>query len=429
MAGPSPSAWTSNGSVKKKSRMSNYAPQHSPLPSFIDPAKATQNAQPQTGTSTPDASTQGSPLQPTMTGGKMLGAVSTLLALTPRGRTDEITRLTALAHGFIGLASEDEIVTLAKAVAGRDDIGEGLIDRLARSSKRAAHTLIRANSVGDETVAYLLETADHETRILIAGHHRLMPRHVMILVANGEPGVLKALLSNRLTDLDAKARKAIQGEGEAAPTGLEHLENRPSLTDGSAADPKKSADDFAQLDPAARRAVMRRLAEDGPKTLSLADAAKTLDPTRNDADLSFLTVIEQRDPAKLRDAFATALDLDPVIVGKLVDEADGDAMVVLAKAAGLSSTAFARMVILSKIGLTGSPRDTFKLVDRFKAIPEATAHFIVKAMRGETPTRQPAQPASPALRRLTPADVQPVISRGGTNVQGNRSTQSFSKAV
>lgn len=410
MAGALPPARAPNGSIKKKSAMSTDAQNHDPLPPLKEPA-VTKVA----------ASGEGLPLQPTMTGGKMLGAVSTLLALTPRGRTDEITRLTALAHGFIGLASEEEIVTLAKAVAGRTDIGEGLIDRLVRSSKRAAHTLIRTNSVGDETIAYLLESSDLETRILIAGHHQLAPKHVMMLVANGEPGVLKSLLANRLTDLDAKARKAIEGNAEPVTNGLERLESRPSITDGSAADPKKSASDFVQLDPAARRAVMRRLAEDGPKQLSLADAAKSLDPTRNDADLTFLTVIEQRDPAKLRDAFAQALDLDPVMVGKLVDEADGDAMVVLAKAAGLSSTAFARMVILSKIGLTGSPRDTFKLVDRFKAIPEATAHFIVKAMRGETQARQPAAPAHSTLRRLTPADVQPGVSRGdGSSAQGFR---------
>lgn len=374
-----------------------------PLPAFTNPANLQTEAQ----TAEKGTSNEGLALQPAMTGGKMLGAVSTLLALTPRGRSEEITRLTALAHGFIGLATEEEIVTLSKAVAGRNDIGEGLIDRLARSSKRAAHTLIRASSVGDETIAYLLESSDTDTRMLIAGHHRLMPKHVMMLVANGEPGVLKALLTNRLADIDAKARKAIEGNAEATSHGLDQLESTPSLTDGSAADPKRSAGDFAQLDGAARRAVVRRLAEDGPRELSLAAAARSLDPTRNDADLTFLTIIEQRDPTKLRDAFAQALDLDPVIVGKLVDEADGDAMVVLAKAAGLSSTAFARMLILSKIGLTGSPRDTFKLVDRFKAIPEATAHFIVKAMRGEKPASKATQTG---LRRLTPADLQPPAS-------------------
>lgn len=389
--------------------MSINAPYSTPPTPIADPA--------QTQT---DTAKEEQPHKPAMTGGKMLGAVSTLLALTPRGRTDEITRLTALAHGFIGLASEDEIVALAKAVAGRDDIGEGLIDRLARSSERAAKTLIRANSLGDETLAYLLETGDSETRLLIAGHHQLAPKHVMMVVAGGESGVLKALLANRLTDLDAKARKAIEGTAETTAADTERLESRPSRTDGSGADPRKSAGDFAKLDAAARRAVVRRLAEDGPKELSLADAARSLDPTRNDADLTFLTVIEQRDSAKLRDAFAQALDLDPVIVGKLIDEADGDAMVVLAKAAGLSSTAFARMVILSKIGLTGSPRDTFKLVDRFKAIPEATAQFIVSAMRGTTQTRPPAHPTPPSLRRLTPADVQLPSNRGVAGAQGFR---------
>lgn len=390
-------------------------PHYAALPPITDPVQTPDEMPGQA-----HASDEGLPLKPAMTGGKMLGAVSTLLALTPRGRTDELTRLTALAHGFIGLASEEEIVALAKAVAGRNDIGEGLIDRLVRASKRAAHTLIRSNSVGDETIAYLLESSDLETRILIAGHHQLAPKQLMMLAANSEPGIMKALLANQRTDLDAKARKAIEGNAETPSTGLEILESRPSITDGSAADPKKSASEFAQLDAAARRAVVRRLAEDGPKVLSLADAAKSLDPTRNDADLTFLTIIEQRDTAKLRDAFAQALDLDRVIVGKLVDEADGDAMVVLAKAAGLSSTAFARMVILSKIGLTGSPRDTFKLVDRFKAIPEATAHFIVSAMRGETPTQAPVQPAQPSLRRLTPADVQLNSGRGGTNAQDFR---------
>ncbi|CAN0577834.1 unnamed protein product, partial [Ectocarpus sp. 12 AP-2014] len=102
-------------------------------------------------------------------------------------------------------------------------------------------------------------------------------------------------------------------------------------------------------------------------------------------DLAFLTVIALRDSSKLADLFAQTLELDRVLVGKLLDEADGDALLVLAKAAELSSTAFARMLILGKTGLTGSPRDTFALVDRFNAMPDATARLIVGAMRGETP--------------------------------------------
>lgn len=402
---------------KKKIAMSH----HAPLPPFFDPARSRSEATENGGHS--EALTP----RPTMSGGKMLGAVSTLMALTPRGRTEEITRLTALAHGFIGLASEDEIVALAKAVAGRDDVGEGLTDRLARSSKRASHTLIRANSLSDETIAYLLETSDLETRVLIAGHHKLMPKHVMMLVADGEPTVLKALLDNQHTDLTDKARRAIVGSAGSVDSDLAPLESKPSLTDGSGADPRRTAEHFASMDGAARRAVVRRLAEDGPKELSLSAAARSLDPTRNDADLQFLTVIEQRDPSKLRDTFASSLDLDPTIVGKLLDEADGDAMVVLAKAAGLSSTAFARMIILSKIGLTGSPRDTFKLVDRFKALPEATADFIVKAMRGEEKAKRSVSPSRQSLRRLTPADVQPVLDRSSRRPDGG--AQGFRRAV
>jgi hypothetical protein len=67
-----------------------------------------------------------------------------------------------------------------------------------------------------------------------------------------------------------------------------------------------------------------------------------------------LTVIALRDPDKLADLFRVTLDLDRTLVGKLLDEADGDALLVLAKAAELSSTAFARMLILGKTGLTGS---------------------------------------------------------------------------
>lgn len=52
------------------------------------------------------------------------------------------------------------------------------------------------------------------------------------------------------------------------------------------------------------------------------------------------------------------------------------------------------MLILGKTGLTGSPRDTFALVDRFNAMPEATARLIVGAMRGETPARQPEPTAT-----------------------------------
>jgi hypothetical protein len=325
-----------------------------------------------------------------LAGANLLGAVSTLLALTPRGRGEELARLTALAHGYIGIASEEELVSLAKAVAGREDVNSGLADRLARANDRAAHILIRANRLGDETIAYFLEERGNDIRELIARHHTLQGKHITMLVADGNGAVLQALLDNRQTDFSDDAQKMVERKvakaAEPAPIAeAPRPAETPRTYPTGTADPRRSAQDFAKLDSAGRRAVMRRLAEDRPGTVSLQDARKALDPTRNDADLAFLTVIALRDPDKLADLFASTLDLDRTLVGKLLDEADGDALLVLAKAAELSSTAFARMLILGKIGLTGSPRDTFALVDRFNAMPEATARLIVGAMRGETP--------------------------------------------
>ncbi|MFN3224985.1 MAG: DUF2336 domain-containing protein [Hyphomicrobiales bacterium] len=329
-----------------------------------------------------------------LAGTNLLGAVSTLLALTPRGRGEELARLTALAHGYIGIASEEELVSLAKAVAGREDVNSGLADRLARANDRAAHILIRANRLGDETIAYFLEERGDDIRELIARHHTLQGKHITMLVADGNGAVLQALLDNRQTDFSDDAQKMVEGKvakaAEPAPIAeAPRAAETPRTYPTGTTDPRRSAQDFAKLDSAGRRAVMRRLAEDRPGTVSLQDARKALDPTRNDADLAFLTVIALRDPDKLADLFASTLDLDRTLVGKLLDEADGDALLVLAKAAELSSTAFARMLILGKTGLTGSPRDTFALVDRFNAMPEATARLIVGAMRGETPARQP----------------------------------------
>ncbi|MFK7793272.1 MAG: hypothetical protein AB8B88_11460 [Devosiaceae bacterium] len=342
------------------------------------------------GTNEQESPAADTSLSSTMMGGqsKLMGAVSTLLALTPRGRPDELARLCALAHGYIGVASEDELVTLAKAVAGRDDVSSGLPDRLARTNARAAQTLIRANRLGDETIAYLLESGDEALRALIARHHTLAGKHVTMLVADGNPKVLQALLENRRSNFSHDTQKIVErgissvappAQASAASGGLGDLvqDRKPG------ADPKRSAQEFASMDAAARRAVMHRLADDTPAQISFSGARKALDPTRNDADLAFLTVIEQRDPTALRDAFAKTLGLDPVLVGKLLDEADGDALIVLAKGAGISSTAFARMLILGKIGLTGSPRDTFALVDRFNDLPQASADLIVQAMRGE----------------------------------------------
>lgn len=340
-----------------------------------------------------------------LAGVKLLGAVSTLLALTPRGRSEELARLTALAHGYIGIASDDELVALAKAVASREDVNSGLADRLARASERAAHTLIRANRLGDETIAYFLETGGEEIRALIARHHTLQGKHVTMLVADGSGPVLQALLDNRQTDFSTDAQRLVErGVADAAKPTAERdvpAPARPAYPTGTA-DPRRSAQDFANLDSAGRRAVMRRLAEDRPGTVSLQQARKALDPTRNDADLAFLTVIALRDSSKLADLFAQTLELDRLLVGKLLDEADGDALLVLAKAAGLSSTAFARMLILGKTGLTGSPRDTFALVDRFNAMPDATARLIVGAMRGETPkTAAPSAGPEPSARPQT----------------------------
>jgi hypothetical protein len=253
--------------------------------------------------------------------------------------------------------------------------------------------LIRANRLGDETIAYFLEERGNDIRELIARHHTLQAKHITMLVADGNGAVLQALLDNRQTDFSADAQKMVERKAarakEPTPTAKPAgVTETPRTYPTGTADPRRSAQDFAKLDSAGRRAVMRRLAEDRPGTVSLQDARKALDPTRNDADLAFLTVIALRDPHKLADLFASTLDLDRTLVGKLLDEADGDALLVLAKAAGLSSTAFARMLILGKTGLTGSPRDTFALVDRFNAMPEASARLIVGAMRGETPVRQ-----------------------------------------
>jgi hypothetical protein len=358
-------------------------------------------------------------------GGAMLGAVATLLALTPRGRNDELKRLTALAHGFIGAANEDELVTLARAVAGRDDLAEGLAERLARTSKRCAHVLIRASALGDEAIAYLLEEGDQETRHLIAQHCELKPAHVTMLVASGQSDILKALLANRQSDLDATSR-------EAAAAFVQHKDEqaRPqasTLQTSAPANPRTSAQDFARLDTAARRAVLRRLAEDGtPGSTALQNARRNLDPTRHEADLAFLTVIEQRDAAKLAATFARTLQLDGELAARLVDEADGDAMIVLAKAAGLSSTAFARLVILSKIGLTGSPRDTFALVDRFKALPEATALFVVKAMR-EGSLAKTANAASSPTPARRPVERSQSLPLPRPQIAGGH--QGFRKAV
>ena len=364
-------------------------------------------------------------------GKSMLRAISTLLALTPKGRAAEITRLKALAHGFIGIAGEDELVSLAKAVACRNDLGVDLSDRLALTSPRAAETLVRANALSDEAIAALIERGDAELKTLIARHHRLVPKHITMLVADGSGSVLQALLDNHYSNMsdeaqalaarkagagDRVAGDAVAGEDETGSPARAHRRDN--------ADPRKAAERFADLDAPARRAVMRRLVEDGPKTTSLPDARRALDPTRNEADLTFLTVIEARDPARLRDTFADVLELDGRLVGKLMDEADGEAMMVLARAAGLSATAFARLVILSKLGLTGSPRDTFALVDRFKALPESTAQSIVQAMRSSVRPKT-ADPESPNAERTgrplsSLAKETPGTSTGKVGRQGFR---------
>ena len=323
--------------------------------------------------------------------------------LQPLGRSEELARLTALAHGYIGLASDDELVALAKAIANRNDIASGLADRLAHASPRAAETLVRANRLSEEGLARLIEAGDDAMCTLIAGHHALAAQHITMLTASGSGQVLKALLVNRRTEFSNSSKQLVEAmvpEAGADETTRPHPDNplaAAAAQSVDSSDPRRIAKNFASLDAAGRRAVMRRLAEDAPRDVSLAQARRALDPTRHQADLAFLTVIEQRDPAKLRDAFAETLKLDPALVGRLLDEADGDAMIVLGKCAGLSSTAFARMLILGRTGLTGSPSDTFDLVDRFNAMPEAAAQQIVNAMRGNAPPAR--EPSDPTARR------------------------------
>ncbi|MEM6711486.1 MAG: DUF2336 domain-containing protein [Pseudomonadota bacterium] len=356
----------------------------------------------------------------------LLAAVSTLIALTPKGRQGELERLSALAHGLIGAASEPELLALAKAVASQPDIGTDLADRLAVSGSRAAQILIKANRLSKEGVARLLGECDPSLKVLIARHHTLAPRHITTLVATGDGATLQALLANETTNVsvdhasntcdETRSNEDI-GSGDIEPLLDESPVAAPLLADADrrqrpAADPRESAKAFAHLDAAGRRAVMHRLADHESGQASgvitpLAAAARKLDPIRNEADLTFLSIIEQRDETKLSDAFAHALSLDQGLVARLLDEADGDARMILAKAAGLSSTAFARMLILGRIGLSGSPSDIFKLVDRFNALPEAAAQMIVAAMRGdELETRMISQPPD---RRRNGAQAQSIL--------------------
>ena len=340
------------------------------------------------GFTSPDDTASGAPQAPAK---GMLNAVATLFALTPPGRQDELRRLTALAHGFIGVADEESLVALAKAVASRDDVAEGLVDRLALASTRAAEILIRAGRLGDELVARFLEDGPAAMRALVAHHHPLKDAHVTMLVASGDTPVIETLLARRGAEgaaLSVQAPVAVDLEAKQKPVLEPVVPVAPARTG-----PADSAKDFAALDTAGRRAVLRRLAEDAPPT-TVKSARKALDPTRHDADLEILTLIEKRDPEALAAHFSRALDLEPALCRRLLDEADGDAMLVLGKAAGLSSTAFARLIIHSKIGMTGSPRDTFRLVDRFKALPEATALFVVDAMRTGNLVRRTAAPES-----------------------------------
>lgn len=340
----------------------------------------------------------------------MLDAVSTLFALTPPGRVDELHRLTALAHGFIGVASEQSLVTLAKAISNRDDISPGLVDRVIRSSDRAAAVLIKANCLDEDCIDHIIRDGSLETRKLIAQVHPLTSDQTTRLVATGDGPIIETLLERRGEQVrsPSRASSAAAAPKETTPTaanpvtaefkaptdrdidhGIKVSENAPAARDGDEfvsvpgpqrVGPADSAREFAHLDTAARRAILQRLSQDAPP-LDQVDARKMLDPLRHEADLIFLTALEARDSAVLAQAFSRELQLDLELAQQLVDEADGDAYLVLGKAAGISPTAFARMIILSKIGLTGSPRDTFKLVDRFKELPRATALFVIKSMR------------------------------------------------
>ncbi|MEM1284845.1 MAG: hypothetical protein AAGH43_05615 [Pseudomonadota bacterium] len=359
-------------------------------------------------------------------GKSMLRAISTLLALTPKGRATEITRLKALAHGFIGVAEEEELVSLAKAVACRNDLGFDLSDRLALTNMRAADTLVRANALSDEAIAALIERGDGELKTQIARHHRLAPKHITMLVADGSGSVLQALLDNHYSHMSDETQALLTRKAEKVQAEIgERLQKRTTET----ADPQAVAEGFADLDGPARRAVMRRLVEDSPKATSMPAARKALDPTRNEADLTFLTVIESRDPERLRDTFADMLELDTRLVGKLMDEADGEAMMVLSRAAGLSTTAFARLVILSRLGLTGSPRDTFALVDRFKALPETTAQSIVQAMRKSSGSpAKPSEPAMPNTDRMA-RSLTSIAAEGRRKTAKPLNQQGFRRAI
>ncbi|MBV6656681.1 MAG: hypothetical protein KI785_02820 [Devosiaceae bacterium] len=393
----------------------------------------------------------------------MLNAVSTLLSLTPPGRVDELNRLTALAHGFMGFSDEEALATLARAISSRDDLSPSLADRLSFTNRRAAIILIRANRLSDEAVARLIQEGDRGLRVELATHHSLKPEHITMMVAAGDADVTGALLEKRnakpqpvevaasatTSDDDVLSDEPevdiwdLPASEEPAPVAQEMVAQdaqpeRLAVPAPPRATPESEAVQFAKMDGAGRRAVLARLSQDRPAT-SQKDARRALDPTRHDADLAFLTIIEQRDQAALADAFCKALDLEQMLVSKLLDEADGDALMVLARAAGLSSTAFARMLILGRIGMTGSPRDTFRLVDRFKALPESTALFVVTAMR-DGQLAQAAQVAgeqrrsrsdaaeaeAPAARPVPHSASRPApTSRAGSG----SSAQGFRKAV
>jgi hypothetical protein len=90
---------------------------------------------------------------------------------------------------------------------------------------------------------------------------------------------LQALLDNRQTDFSADAQKMVERvANRAAEPAIAALPARAAETPRTyptgTADPRRSAQDFAKLDSAGRRAVMRRLAEDRPEPSACRTPAK-----------------------------------------------------------------------------------------------------------------------------------------------------------
>jgi len=291
--------------------------------------------------------------------------------------------------------------------------------RLAPCARTPARLLKKFESADSEAGDYMLERAvaytDHDLEQAVArgGRHavavakrkNVSPQIVCALAARDEVDVLVALASNgsarleggMLVDLLLRARTLAEQAGDRRLADS-LLQRRPLAPEGAAL--------FLCAKPGQRVDILlaaQRLQLGRPRAFAPPIQQEWLD------ELELAAVA--RKPERFVAILAEALDCDPELARRIVDDASGEPLAVALAALGASNEVLVRVLISNDLSAGASYQRIRALARLNNALNRNAAIAVMAALRGETAalrrsqslvdTTAPAQPRAAKARMAT----------------------------